>query len=134
MKAVITAVTFKKEWESKNGKMYGYQVEYDGKKAFYSSKSNPQSYFIKGEVAEFTEETQKNDRGEYLVIKPIRQAFTGKSSYGKAVKKEQSRYSGFAMSYAKDLVISGHVELSKMRDAAKMMFDLMVQMDQTLEQ
>lgn len=56
------------------------------------------------------------------------------SSFGKALTKEQARYSGFAVSYAKDLVVSGKLELGELSDYAWILFDLMVEMDKSLEQ
>ena len=111
MKAIIKKVTFRKEYESKFGTLYGFQVEYDDKKAYYSAKKKEQDKFVEGVEAEFTEETRTGKNGEYLVVKPI---FTkGASNFGRALKREQSKYSGFAMSYAKDLVVAGKIPLTE---------------------
>ena len=114
MKAVIKSAEFKKEFESKFGTMYQFLVTYDDKKAVYSSKNKEQKNFVVGQEAEFTEETKTfiNKRGEnstYLVIKPI-QGFKKQSNFGKALQKEQSRYSGFSESYVKDLLACGLIK------------------------
>lgn len=138
MKAVIKSAEFKKEFESKFGTMYQFLVTYDEKKAVYSSKNKEQKNFVPGQEAEFTEETKTyvNKRGEnstYLVIKPVNN-FQKQSNFGKALKKEQSRYSGFATAYSKDLVVAGKLPLEELADYAWILFDLMVAMDKSLEQ
>lgn len=137
MKAIIQEVTFKKEFDTKFGKMYSFQVKYDDQVAFYNSKSKDQKKFIAGQEAEFSEESKTyNDKKtgepkEYLVIKPM----TGErqSNFGKALKKEQTRYSGFAVSYAKDLVVAGRLQREELSDFAWVLFELMVSMDKSIE-
>jgi glucose dehydrogenase len=137
MKTVIQEVIFKKEFDSKFGKMYSFQVKYDDQVAVYTSKSKDQNKFIPGQEAEFTEETKTytdkktGDLKEYLVIKPLLQ--NRQSNFGKALSKEKSRYSGFAVSYAKDLVVGGRIQKEELADQAWILFELMVAMDRTLE-
>lgn len=137
MKAVIQEVTFSKEIDSKFGKLYSFKVKYDGEVAIYRSKNRNQTNFIPGKEAEFTEETQsyKDKNGveqHYKVIKLINQ--NKQSNFGKALKKEQSRYSGFAVSYAKDLLVAGRINREELQDMSWILFELMVAMDKTLEQ
>lgn len=131
MKAKIKAVEYKKEYTTKYGTMYLFRVDYDDKTGWYSSKSKDQKKFTGGQEAEFTETVSTNDRGEdYITIKPIYSAPAG--NFGKAVKKEQSRYSGFAMSYAKDLVVAGKIEIKQIEATTKKLFQIMVDLDKTL--
>jgi hypothetical protein len=137
MKELITEVKFVKEKETQFGILYQFAVSYDGKKAFYSSKSKDQKKFIPGEETEFTEEektyTDKNGNpATFLVIKPLNS--NKQSNFGKVLKKEQSRYSGFAVSYAKDLVVSGRLQREELSEYAWVLFELMVEMDKSLEQ
>lgn len=137
MKAVIEEVTFSKEIDSKFGKLYSFKVKYDGEVAIYRSKNRDQKNFIPGKEAEFTEETQsyKDKNGveqHYKVVKLINQ--NKQSNFGKALKKEQSRYSGFAVSYAKDLLVAGRINREELQDMSWILFELMVAMDKTLEQ
>jgi hypothetical protein len=137
MKAVIEEVTFSKEIDSKFGKLYSFKVKYDGQVAIYRSKNRDQKNFIPGKEAEFTEETQsyKDKNGveqHYKVVKLINQ--NKQSNFGKALKKEQSRYSGFAVSYAKDLLVAGRINREELQDMSWILFELMVAMDKTLEQ
>jgi len=136
MKAVIKDVKFSKEGKNKFGTYYSFKVSYDGKTAFYNSKSKDQKTFITGQEAEVTEEertfTKDNgDHGKFLVVKPVNQ--NKSSNFGKALKKEQSRYSGFAVSYAKDLVIAEKIPMAELVDYATVLFNAMVEMDKTLE-
>jgi len=136
MKALITEVKFSKEFDTKFGKMYSYHVKYDNIVAVYNSKSQDQKKFIPGEEAEFTEEIKtytdkQNNLKEYIVIKPLNP--NKQSNFGKALKKEQSRYSGFAVSYAKDLVVSGRLQREELSEYAWVLFELMVEMDKSLE-
>lgn len=131
MKAVIESVKFKREWESKFGKMYTHEVKYNGTTAQYNSKKKDQDKFKEGQEAEFTEEVKEGKYGPYTVIKPVAQG--GQSNFHKQLKREQSKYSGFAMSYAKDLVVADKLEFDKILPAAEKMFNWMVQMDKTIQ-
>ena len=136
MKAIITEVKFQKEWDSKYGKMYNFQVKYDDEVALYSSKYKDQKKFVAGQEAEFTEEsktyTDKNGNPkEYKVIKPF--TANRQSNFGKALNKEQARYSAMCVSYAKDLVIAGRIQLTELQDYAWILFELTKEMDHSLE-
>ena len=131
MKEVITSVEFIKEYESKFGTLYSFKVAYNGREAYYSSKSKEQTKFVTGQEAEFTEETKTGNKGSYLVIKPI--FGTRQSNFGKALTREKSKYSGFAVSYAKDLVVGGRIPFEDLATEAWILFELMVEMDRTLE-
>ena len=131
MKAKITNIKYIKDYETKFGIMYSFLVEYDGKKAYYSCKKREQDKFKIGEEAEFVEEEKEGKNGKYLVIKPVQN--NSYSPYNKAVKKEQSRYSGFAVSYAKDLCIAGKIEFKDISQYSTVLFNLMVSLDKTLE-
>lgn len=132
MKAKITGVEFKKEYDSKFGKLYSFKVDYDGRSAYYSSKSKEQTKFVVGQEAEFIEETKTTANGTYIVIKPPMQ--NKQSNFGKALNKEKSRYSGFAVSYAKDMAVAGRIQTTELSQYAWILFELMVEMDKTLEQ
>jgi glucose dehydrogenase len=137
MKAVIQEVKFLKEWESKYGIMFNFQVKYDDQVALFTTKSKDQKKFIAGEEVEFTEETKtytdkkSGELKEYIVIKPINP--NKQSNFGKALKKEQTRYSGFAVSYAKDLVVAGRLDRNELPEYATMLFELMVTLDKSTE-
>lgn len=128
MKAKIDRTSYNKEVQTKFGTMYQHYIEYDGKRATYLSKNLEQKYFIEGQECEFTEEI----KGQFINVKPLREN-KGNSNFGRALKREQSKYSGFAMSYAKDLVVHDKIKLDQISEYTRKMFQLMVELDKTLE-
>jgi len=135
MKALITFVKFKKEMTTKFGVLYSFEVSYDEKRAFYNSKNREQTYFVEGKEVEFTEEersyTDKSgNAATYLIIKP---GIAGKqSNYGKALNKEQARYSTMATSYVKDLIVAGRVNLDHWEKKSREVCEWMVAMDKEM--
>lgn len=133
MKALITKVTFKEEKQGKFGMQYNFFIQYDNKNAYYTSKSKDQKKFIEGQECEFIEENRVSKAGNpYLVVKPPYQQ-GNKSYYGKALKKEQSRYAGFAVSYVKDLIVAEKVDLNDWAGMSSMIFEHMVELDKSIE-
>ena len=131
MKAVIENVKFIKEFESKYGTLYSFKVSYDNREAYYNSKNRDQNKFITGQEVEFTEEVKEGKKGDYLVVKPINP--NKQSNFGRALKKEQSRYSGFAVSYAKDLVVAGRLPFDELTAYSTVLFEHMVELDKSIE-
>lgn len=131
MKAIIKSVKFQKEYDSKFGKMYSFRIGWDDQTAFYSSKKQDQTYFVEGKEAEFNVEEKTSEKGTYKTIKP---AMAGNlSGYSKNLKKEQSRYSGFSLSYAKDLVVAGKIDIKDILITSERLFNHMVELDKKLE-
>lgn len=148
MKTKITKVEFKKEQEGKFGKQYVFQVCYDDKKAYHYAKKKDQTDFIEGQEAEFIEEekTSTKDGSKYIIVKlPPKNK---QSNFGKALTKEQSRYSGFADSYTKDLLVAkilrveekeedsnyNDIVMDTLKKRGREIFEHLVEMDKTLEQ
>ena len=128
MKTKIIRADFKNEWESKYGIMYNHTIEYDDKSAIYCSKKKEQTHFKAGQECEFIEETKITKNGEMTIVKPPPQG--GKfSNYHKDIKREQSKYSGFAVSYVKDLIIADKIEIADWSKASRKIFKLMVELD-----
>ena len=132
MKAKIIGTEWVKEYEGKHGKLHLHKIKYADKVAYYSSKSKDQKKFEINKDAEFTEEERVGkDNNPYLIIKPIYNQ--GQSNFGKKVKQEQSKYSGFAMSYAKDLVVNDKIGIEEMYQEAEKMINWMVTKDKQLQ-
>jgi ribosomal protein S16 len=144
MLAKIHKVTFKKTFNGKFGPLHSFEVAYSdmqetektGKTieriGYYSSQSEKQEKIKAGEVIELTEEKKKGQGGqEYTTVKPT--VIQRVSNFGKALDKEKARYSGFAVSYAKDLVVAGKIEFKALTTTAWDLHKLMVDMDKTLE-
>ena len=129
MKAVIKKVLYNKEVQTKFGVMHNFKVYYNDREASFLSKSKDQNYFVEGKEAEFVESEREYNGQTYYNVKPQSK---GNSGYSRKVQQEQSRYSGFSMSYAKDLVVSGKIELSDMAKYAELMFNWMVNKDNEL--
>jgi len=131
MKAVINSIKFDKEVETKFGTMYQFSVKYGDKTASFLSKTKDQKQFELNKENEFNETPREWQGTTYYNIKPFQKG--GNSNFGKQLKREQSKYSGFAMSYAKDLVIAKQIKLDDIEKYTKAMFNLMVKLDKTLE-
>ncbi len=71
-KVKVSSAIFKREVETKMGKMYGYEIKLEGDSNTYSylSKNNPQNKFVAGQEIEV--ELTQNDKG-YWNIKPVQQ-------------------------------------------------------------
>ena len=143
MKAFISKVTFLEEKPARfgGGMEYSYRIEYDDKSAYYSSKKADQTYFVEGVETEFTEEERESKKGnKYYIVKPIYESRGGNSNFSKQLKREQSKYSGFAVSYVKDLFVGGILIVESKqelidtwKDISKEMIDFMVEQDKRIE-
>ncbi len=135
MKAIFKQIVLSKPVETKFGLRYSFNVKYDvdGKErigSFLSEKEN-QEVFKEGQENEFTEASREYNGKTYYNIAPIKKK--GSSNFSRQLKREQSKYSGFAMSYAKDLTVSGKIPLEDMYKEAEKMMSWMVQKDKELE-
>ena len=135
MKAKVKKATFQKEYETKFGTLFLHKIIYEENgnefSGYYSSKKKDQNKFVAGQEAEFDVEVQTGRNGVFNKIKPVMQN-KGYSNYGRSVQREQSKYSGFAMSYAKDLVVAGVINMEQLYSEAQCMIDWMVQKDKEL--
>ena len=132
MKSIIKNVQFDKDVETKFGLMYRFKVQWEDKTGSYLSAKKDQTDFVAGQEAEFNVTVKEYQGQNYYNVKPIRKS--GNSNFSKRLQAEQSKYSGFAMSYAKDLRVHGKITgKQEMFNEAKEMFDWMVKMDKTLK-
>jgi hypothetical protein len=134
MNAKILEARFEKEYTDNFGKKFLFKIKYqiDGEEntGFYSAKNLKQTFFNVGENAEFTTEEHEGQHGTWLKIKPVR---AGKfSGFSRQLSKEQTRYSGFAVSYCKDLIIADKLDIKDWEKASKKIFDFMVKLDKDL--
>jgi len=133
MKSIIKSASFDKEVTLKNGDiMFSHKIEYDEKSASYLSKSKDQQKFVPGQEAEFTETEREYNGVTYYGIKPVASG-GGYSNYGKKLKAEQSKYSGFATSYVKDLIIANKIPIDQWKSASESIFKFMVELDKTIQ-
>jgi len=137
MKAEIQEAVFAKEFDYKGFKLYEHKITFIDEElnritASYTSKTPEQNKFIVGEIAEFNLEERSKDGRSWYKIKPIYSG-GGNQNYTREKKREQTKYSGFAVSYAKDLVIAGKLEFKDLLPAAEKLFWCMVELDKKLE-
>jgi len=130
MKVKITKVEFRKEVETKFGVMQSFNAEYNDKRGGFMCKSKENPTFEAGKEYDIVETEREYKGNTYYNIKLIPKQG---GNFGRAIKREQSKYSGFAMSYAKDLVIAEKIELKEIANYTKKMFALMVELDKTLD-
>lgn len=140
IKRKIVGVNFVKEYKTKNGiDLYLHEIKFfdDNNeniiKGLYSSVTKDQKYFILNQETEFTITEMEGTGGKknWFRVTPIRSG--GYTSYARAVKKEQSRYSGFAMAYAKDLVVANKINIDDMYNIANKMIKWMIEQDKNIE-
>ena len=136
MEARILEINYLKPYQSPHGPMHDWHIKYEGGEGegMYTSKANPQTFFKVGEVASFTEDIMFSKQGKrWAKIKPIREnGNRNYSGFRRELKKEQSKYSGFAMSYAKDLCVAGQIKYENIFIHAQQMMDWMVEQDAKL--
>ena len=131
MKAVIKEINYDKEVNTKFGIMQSYYVSYNDKGASFLCKEKDKYSFKVGEENEFIETSREYNGKTYYNIKAI-QPQKGNSNYGKALKREQSKYSGFAVSYVKDLIIAKEIKIEDWEKASEKIFNFMVKLDKSI--
>ncbi len=133
MKTIIKSINFNKEVETKYGIMFQYYVSYDDKHASFICKTKDKYPFKIDEENEFIETEREYNGKTYYNIKAI-QSNTGQSNYGRALKREQSKYSGFGVSYVKDLIIAGKIDIKDWEKASEKIIKFMIEIDKDIEQ
>lgn len=131
MKAVLKEIHFDKEVNTKFGVMFQYYVSYNDKNATFLCKTKDKHKFKAGIENEFIETSREYNGKTYYSIKSI-QENKGNSNYGKAVQREQSKYSGFGVSYVKDLIIAGKIDIKDWEKASEKIVKFMVKMDKEI--
>ena len=134
MKALIKKVKFVRDYNGQHGQMFIHAVYYGDKVGEYTSKKKDQTKFVEGEEAEFNEIHKTGKKGPYIKIVPAtaNRYKNSNTDIGKSVIKEQSRYSGFSTSYAKDLAVAGLIKKEEIVEWSQKLFDHMVALDKTL--
>jgi hypothetical protein len=115
-RAKVTKVT-----QMVNKDSYGntsFIIEFgNGDKGYYTSKNENQNKFILGQDAEYHIESKQGKSGPYNKITPPKvegQTFGGggKPGFAGAAKQDPKvQMIGFAMSYTKDLIVGGKVDM-----------------------
>lgn len=138
MKAKFETIRFMKPVQVKGEEKYQFTVDYTDdqgnvKTGTFLSDTETQTIFKEGEVNEFTEYKKEWNNKIYYNIYPPKKG-GGNSNFSRKIKQEQAKYSGFAMSYAKDLRVSGAIQSKEqMFIEAEEMFAWMVRKDKELQ-
>lgn len=130
MKAKIEAINYLNSENTRFGPRHKFEAVYDGRTATFMSKDKEQTDFKLGVENEFNETSVLSGEVTYYQIK--KKGAPGNSNFSKQLVREQSKYSGFAMSYAKDLVVSGAIKHNLIFQEAKKMMDWMVEQDKKI--
>lgn len=130
-KIKIDKIEFRSEKEGKYGMMYNFVIHFDGKTALYTAKKKEQTTFEVGKEYDviLQEIAYGNDGKTFTKIKLNKQKFN--SNYGKHLQREQSKYSGFSLSYAKDLAVAGIINKEEILTYSTSFFKHMVDLDKT---
>lgn len=119
-KAKITRTTFKNEWTPQNGgnTVYYHDIELDnGDKGSIGSKEKMPAKLNPGQELTYTIDAGK--------IKAVQAATGGFGGGGKKGSDPKVQIVGFAMSYTKDLIIGGKVEIKHLQETFEKIHGLM---------
>lgn len=124
----VKGVAFKKEGSGQYGKYYIFTVMFDnGDSGDYMAKSNPQTYFIEGQEADYTKEVKQNGNYTNTSIKPIQAQGGGKQWNGGSPTAQNRRT---AMECATSLVVAGKIDLADLRRTASGLYAWISETDQ----
>jgi hypothetical protein len=122
-KAKIKRTVFKNEWKGSNGSVYYHEVELDnGDKGQIGCKENMPVKLNPGNELTYT--IEPDGRGGFK-IKAVQQAGGFSGGGGKKGPDPKVQIVGFAMSYTKDLIIGGKIEIGKLPETFERIHSLM---------
>jgi hypothetical protein len=109
MKAKITKLEFKKTWTGNHGEMHSFFVEFDNAQKGEVNFKSKEPWAKIGDEVEYTSTPNGEypDRIKMEQVKEFKQGF-----------KQGGDRKGFALSYAKDLVVAGTIPLSQILETA----------------
>jgi len=120
-KAKITRTVFKNEWAGTNGTVYYHDIELDnGDKGSIGSKEKMPTKLNPGTELTYTIEGNKIK----AVSAPVGGGFQGGGG-GKRGPDPKVQIVGFAMSYTKDLIIGGKVDIKHLPEMFEKIHGLM---------
>jgi len=108
---------------------FSFSIEFDnGDKGYYTSKFEDQTKFVVDKEVEYIieEKEGKNNNKYYKITLPDT---SGSKSFwgGKPQIDPRVQMISFAMSYTKDLVVGGKLELNKLPDQFNVIYKLMTE-------
>lgn len=94
---------------------WSFNLEFEnGDRGYYNTKNGDQNYFIHGQVSDYMIEAKQSKTGStyYVITHPEEKATAPVSGGGFKKPDPKVQIIGFAMSYAKDLIVAGKVPLA----------------------
>lgn len=123
-KAKITRTVFKSEWAGPNGNVYYHDIELDnGDKGSIGSKEKMPTKLNPG--SELTYTIEADARGGFKIKAMNPNAGGGGFTGGGKRPDPKVQIVGFAMSYTKDLIIGGKVDIGKLPETFERIHSLM---------
>lgn len=124
MKAKVTKV-LKMDKKDNYGNT-SFIIEFDnGDKGFYTSKNEDQKKFIVGQESEYMIEEKQGSRGAYYKIS-VPQSEQPARSFGKPAQDPKVQMISFSMSYTKDLIVAGKVQMPDLTKEFNNIYNLMI--------
>lgn len=140
MQAIINKIKYIKPVEIKGQTKYQFSCQYEDaqgevRTGTFLADSEEQDVFKEGTINEFNEYKKEwKDKIYYNLYPKKKKGSGGGSNFARKMQTEQARYSGFSMSYAKDLRVAGKIETKEeMFEEADDMFEWMVRKDKELK-
>lgn len=121
-KAKITRTTFKNEWKGDKGSVFYHEIELDnGDKGEIGAKEQLPSKLNPGEELTYTIEAGKYGNK----IKAVAPTGGGFAGGGRKGPEPKTQIIGFAMSYSKDLIVAGKVDIKQLPETFERIYQLM---------
>lgn len=126
-KAKVTKITRMEKKDNYGNTSFIIELA-NGDKGFYTSKNEEQKKFVVGQEAEYEIEKKQGAKGEYfkITVPSDGGAFGGSKPFGKSQVDPKIQMISFSMSYAKDLVVAGKVDLKDLLNEFDRMHKAMI--------
>lgn len=123
MKAIVTKVTKMDKRDMYNNTSFKIELD-NGDSGFYTSKNEDQTKFVVGKEAEYNIEKKIGKEGkEYFKITLPQ---SDKSFGGRPQVDPKTQMISFSMSYCKDLVVAGKVDIKDIGKQFDIIYTLMI--------
>jgi len=120
----ITRTVFKTEWKGQNGSVFYHDVEFEnGDKGSIGTKEQEPAKLNPGQELTYT--LEPNDKGGLPKIKPVQAKGGYSGGGGKPQQDPKVQMISFSMSYAKDLIVGGKVDIKDLEKTFNLIHTLM---------
>lgn len=131
-KSKVKSVSFKKEWNGRDGVMYDFNIEFEnGDKGVYATNQKEQTAFKEGVETDYSVESKIRGNFTDIVIKYVSQKSLVGNKKPMFEKNYKLDFISPAASYTKDLVVA---EIITMKDFKKTFNDIYSAMIEKLDQ